>query len=170
MNYYILNDDCDDCIQKFYRKLVFKLKFLNSYCCFMKNCMFLETGTLQILFCNQVWCFLLKTILSQWRIFFSQKKTILDQYHDFVDVAVVIVFVVIVVVDHWNLPLNLFVAVVAVVVVFVVVDNNDDVVVFDVVLSLKPSIKVWSVIDEMLLLLLLSMLLLLSLLILQTFL
>ena len=75
---------------------------------------------------------------------------------------------VVVVVDPRNLPLKLFVAAVVVVVVFVVVlvvvgvvvvvvgvvvvDNND--VVFDVVSSLKPSIKVWSVIDEMLLLLL----------------
>ena len=78
---------------------------------------------------------------------------------------------VVVVVDPRNLPLKLFVAVVAVVVVvdFVVVYNDD--VVFDVVLSLKPSIKVWSIIDEMwLLLLLLSMLLLLLLLIPETFL
>ena len=65
----------------------------------------------------------------------------------------------VVVADPRNLPLKLFVAVVAVVVVFVVVDNNDDVVVFDVVLSLKPFIKVWSVIDEMLFLLLLFLLL-----------
>ena len=62
---------------------------------------------------------------------------------------------VVVVVDPRNLPLKLFVAVV-VVVVFVVVDNDD--LVFYVVLSLKPSIKVWSVIDEMLLLLLLLLL------------
>ena len=40
---------------------------------------------------------------------------------------------VVVVVDPRNLPLKLFVAVVAVVVVFVVVDNDDDVGGFDVV-------------------------------------